>query len=161
MLPAPADRSSVGPWTSCTSSRATAHSDPGVSGSSEARSLPLSWDTPEALEAGRAIAAWTSHAAGTWKAASSATLHARLVKAVLEVVARYEERKKERGVLDFLDLLIKARDALRGSEAVRRYFRERLRVVRIDEFQDTSRHSRRREPITRSTNGFARQNEAP
>ena len=95
------------------------------------------WPTPEALEAGRAIAAWTSQAAAAWKAASSAALHARLVKAVLEVVARYEARKKERGVLDFLDLLAKARDALRGREAVRRYFRDRFRVVIIDEFQDT------------------------
>ena len=95
------------------------------------------WTTPEALEEGRAIAAWTSQAAAAWKAASSAALHARLVRAVLEVVAGYEARKKERGVLDFLDLLVKARDALRGSEAVRRYFRERFRAVIIDEFQDT------------------------
>ena len=40
-------------------------------------------------------------------------------------------------MLDFLDLLLKARDALQGSEAVRRYFRERFRVLIIDEFQDT------------------------
>src|SRR6185295_10853831 len=95
------------------------------------------WTTPEALEEARAIAAWTSQALAAWKGASSAALHARLVKAVLEVVAGYEARKKERGVLDFLDLLVKARDALRDSEAVRRYFRERFRVVIIDEFQDT------------------------
>ena len=95
------------------------------------------WSTPEALEAGRAVAAWTSQAAAAWKAASSAALHSRLVKSVLEVVARYEERKKEHGVLDFLDLLVKARDALKQSEAVRRYFNERFRFVIIDEFQDT------------------------
>ncbi len=95
------------------------------------------WDTPETLEEARAIAAWTSQTLAAWKAASSAALHARLVNAVLEVVAGYEARKKERGVLDFLDLLVKARDALRDSEAVRRYFQERFRVVIIDEFQDT------------------------
>jgi ATP-dependent helicase/nuclease subunit A len=95
------------------------------------------WTTPETLEEARAIAAWTSQALAAWKGASSAALHARLVSAVLEVVAGYEARKKERGVLDFLDLLVKARDALRDSEAVRRYFRERFRVVIIDEFQDT------------------------
>ncbi|HYU43158.1 MAG TPA: UvrD-helicase domain-containing protein [Vicinamibacteria bacterium] len=95
------------------------------------------WSTPEALEEGRAVAAWTSQAAAAWKAASSAALHSRLVKSVLEVVARYEERKKEHGVLDFLDLLVKARDALKQSEAVRRYFNERFRFVIIDEFQDT------------------------
>ena len=84
------------------------------------------WTTPETLEEARAIGAWTSQTLAAWKAASSAALHARLVGAVLEVVAGYEARKKERGVLDFLDLLVKARDALRDSEAVRRYFRERL-----------------------------------
>jgi ATP-dependent helicase/nuclease subunit A len=95
------------------------------------------WSSEAALEEGRAIAAWTSQAASAWRAASSAALHGRLVRAVLEVVARYEARKRERGVLDFLDLLLKARDALEGSEAVRRYFRERFRAVIIDEFQDT------------------------
>ncbi len=95
------------------------------------------WTTPETLEEAHGIAAWTSQTLAAWKAASSAALHARLVNAVLEVVAGYEARKKERGVLDFLDLLVKARDALRDSEAVRRYFRERFRVVIIDEFQDT------------------------
>ncbi|HEV7499204.1 MAG TPA: UvrD-helicase domain-containing protein, partial [Vicinamibacteria bacterium] len=95
------------------------------------------WDSPEALEEGRAIAAWTSQTTAAWKAATSAALHGRLVKAVLDVVARYESKKRERGVLDFLDLLAKARDALTGSEAVRRYFRERFRFVIIDEFQDT------------------------
>jgi ATP-dependent helicase/nuclease subunit A len=95
------------------------------------------WTTPDTLEDARAIGAWTSQTLAAWKGASSAALHARLVRAVLEVVAGYEARKKERGVLDFLDLLVKARDALRDSEAVRRYFRERFRVVIIDEFQDT------------------------
>ena len=95
------------------------------------------WSSPEALEEGRAVATWTSQATAAWKAASSAALHGRLVKAVLDVVARYEAKKRERGVLDFLDLLAKARDALKKSEAVRRYFRERFRFVIIDEFQDT------------------------
>jgi ATP-dependent helicase/nuclease subunit A len=95
------------------------------------------WATPEALDEGRAIAAWTGQAAAAWKAASSAALHGRLVRSVLEVVARYDARKRERGVLDFLDLLLLARDALARSEAVRRHFRERFRFVIIDEFQDT------------------------
>ena len=97
----------------------------------------MRWDSEEALEQARAIAAWTSQASAAWKAAASAALHCRLVKGVLEVVGRYEARKRERGVLDFLDLLREARDALSRSEAVRRYFRERFRFVIIDEFQDT------------------------
>ena len=39
------------------------------------------------------------------------------------MVDAYEHIKRRAGCLDFLDLLVKARDALRDSEAVRRYFR--------------------------------------
>ncbi|HEU0092338.1 MAG TPA: UvrD-helicase domain-containing protein, partial [Vicinamibacteria bacterium] len=49
----------------------------------------------------------------------------------------YERKKTDRGLLDFLDLLVKARDALRDRESVRRYFQARFRFVLIDEFQDT------------------------
>jgi ATP-dependent helicase/nuclease subunit A len=97
----------------------------------------MRWSSEEALEEARAVAAWTSQAAAAWRAAASAALHGRLVAAVLQVVARYEAKKRERGVLDFLDLLLVARDALETSEAVRLYFRERFRFVIIDEFQDT------------------------
>jgi len=95
------------------------------------------WPSAEALEEGRRIAAWSRRAASEWAAARSAELHGRLVEAVLGVVARYERKKAERGVLDFLDLLLKARNALRDHESVRRYFRQRYRYVIIDEFQDT------------------------
>jgi ATP-dependent helicase/nuclease subunit A len=57
--------------------------------------------------------------------------------ALLGVGERYARLKAERGVLDYLDLLLKARDALRDREPVRRYFRERFRRLIIDEFQDT------------------------
>ena len=59
------------------------------------------------------------------------------MRALSGVVALYERRKAERGVLDFLDLLLKARDALRDHEAVRALFRQRFRFLIIDEFQDT------------------------
>jgi ATP-dependent exoDNAse (exonuclease V) beta subunit len=51
--------------------------------------------------------------------------------------ARYERRKEEAGALDFLDLLIKARDLVRDNAEVRTEFRERFRVILVDEFQDT------------------------
>ena len=63
-----------------------------------------------------------------WKAALGASLHGRLVGALLGVVALYESKKAERGLLDFLDLLLKARDALRDRESVRRTFRRALPV---------------------------------
>ena len=50
-------------------------------------------------------------------------LHGRLVRALAGVVRIYERKKAERGVLDFLDLLVKARDALRDHAGVRAWFR--------------------------------------
>ena len=73
----------------------------------------------------------------SWNDAFGAALHGRLVRALLGVVREYEALKRRRGVLDYLDLLLKARNALRDNESVRRYFRRRFRFVLIDEFQDT------------------------
>jgi ATP-dependent exoDNAse (exonuclease V) beta subunit len=50
---------------------------------------------------------------------------------------RYEEAKQRAGALDFLDLLLKARDLVRTCEAVRRSFQQRFTHVFVDEFQDT------------------------
>jgi ATP-dependent exoDNAse (exonuclease V) beta subunit len=52
-------------------------------------------------------------------------------------LARYERRKREAGALDFLDLLINARDLVRDWPDVRRRFQSRFRVLLVDEFQDT------------------------
>jgi ATP-dependent helicase/nuclease subunit A len=95
------------------------------------------WPSPETLAEGRAIAAWTRDARGAWATGEGAALHARLVRALRGVVAIYERRKSERGVLDFLDLLVRARDALRDHEGVRGYFQSRFAHLLIDEFQDT------------------------
>jgi ATP-dependent helicase/nuclease subunit A len=95
------------------------------------------WPTSEALEEARAVAAWTSQAAAQWTAARSALLHGRLVRALRGVGTLYAARKRERGLLDFLDLLLLARNALRERESVRRHFRQRFRALIIDEFQDT------------------------
>ncbi len=48
-----------------------------------------------------------------------------------------EEKKKEAGVLDFNDLLIKARDLVKDNVEIRRYFQKRYSHLLIDEFQDT------------------------
>ena len=95
------------------------------------------WSSPESLEQARRVAAWTKEAAEKWMAALGAVLHGRLVNGLLGVTAIYERMKRELGRLDYLDLLLGARDALRGSESVRAYFRRRFRLVLIDEFQDT------------------------
>jgi ATP-dependent helicase/nuclease subunit A len=95
------------------------------------------WSSPDTLDQARKIAAWTKEASERWTAAVGAALHGRLVTSLLGVTTIYERMKRELGRLDYLDLLLKARDALRRSDAVRAYFRRRFRLVLIDEFQDT------------------------
>ena len=49
----------------------------------------------------------------------------------------YERRKQKAGALDFLDLLMRARNLVRENEDVRREFQDRFRFILVDEFQDT------------------------
>jgi ATP-dependent exoDNAse (exonuclease V) beta subunit len=68
---------------------------------------------------------------------ADADLAALLHEEMRQCLDRYEERKQEAGALDFLDLLIKARDLVRDNADVCREFRRRFRVILVDEFQDT------------------------
>jgi ATP-dependent helicase/nuclease subunit A len=52
-------------------------------------------------------------------------------------IARYHELKLQAGRLDFLDLLVRARDLVYSCAPVRAEFQRRLRCIFIDEFQDT------------------------
>ncbi len=54
-----------------------------------------------------------------------------------DAVQRYEARKQRAGAVDFLDLLIRARDLVRDDAAVRHDFQRRFRYLLVDEFQDT------------------------
>lgn len=63
----------------------------------------------------------------------AALVHVELQDAIL----RYEERKIRAGVVDFLDLLIRARDLVRDRADVRCDFQQRFRYLLVDEFQDT------------------------
>src|SRR6185295_13922842 len=84
---------------------------PAISGN--VRGNRARWFRPELLDEARAIADWSRQASTTWKAAHGAALHGRIMAALAGVGDRYRRLKGERGVLDFLDLLLKARDALR------------------------------------------------
>ncbi len=95
------------------------------------------WPSSEALEEAKRIGEWTKSAPIEWQQAWGASLHGRLVRALGGVVALYEEKKAADGMLDFLDLLLLARNALRDHESVRRALRHRFRLLLIDEFQDT------------------------
>src|SRR5690606_18259554 len=70
-------------------------------------------------------------------AAAEADLAACLSCDLAPVVTAYEELKAKSGTLDFLDLLIRARDLVTKNEAVREELRARTRAVFVDEFQDT------------------------
>ena len=95
------------------------------------------WRTGEALDRAREIARWTGQAPEDWRAQLGAELHALLVRKLEGVLESYARKKQAEGLLDFVDLLVKARDALRDRESVRRHARERFRHLLIDEFQDT------------------------
>src|SRR6202050_1379116 len=53
------------------------------------------------------------------------------------IVAYYEALKERAGVLDFLDLLLVARDLVRDNADVRADLQQRFSHIFIDEFQDT------------------------
>ncbi|HVL66905.1 MAG TPA: UvrD-helicase domain-containing protein [Vicinamibacterales bacterium] len=68
---------------------------------------------------------------------ADADLAAALQQELGAVVRQYEELKGRAGALDFLDLLLKARDLVKGDAAVRRGFQLRFTHLFVDEFQDT------------------------
>jgi ATP-dependent exoDNAse (exonuclease V) beta subunit len=68
---------------------------------------------------------------------ADADLAAALQGELAGAIARYEELKARSGALDFLDLLLKARDLVRGNASVRRGFHTRFTHIFVDEFQDT------------------------
>jgi ATP-dependent exoDNAse (exonuclease V) beta subunit len=73
----------------------------------------------------------------TFLDAADADLAALVREELRPVIAAYEEVKKREGKLDFLDLLIKARDLIRGDAVVRAELQQRFTHFFIDEFQDT------------------------
>jgi ATP-dependent helicase/nuclease subunit A len=68
---------------------------------------------------------------------AGADLAALLQTELGETVVQYQLLKERTGKLDFLDLLIRARDLLVQSPVVRQHFQERFTHLFVDEFQDT------------------------
>lgn len=68
---------------------------------------------------------------------ADADLAAALQHELMGAVRRYGELKARSGSLDFLDLLLKARDLVKRNEMVRRSFQSRFTHIFVDEFQDT------------------------
>jgi len=64
-------------------------------------------------------------------------LVAGLAKTLREPLAAYDRRKRSAAVIDFDDLLLRARQLLRDHEDVRQAISARRRRLLVDEFQDT------------------------
>ncbi len=73
----------------------------------------------------------------TFQHAAGADLAATLRAEMWELVEEYDRLKRRAGKLDFLDLLLLARDLVRNQPDVRRYLQDRFTHIFIDEFQDT------------------------
>jgi len=72
-------------------------------------------------------------------AETSAEASLRLLGVAADIAKAYEDRKLELGVLDFDDLLIRARELLVGPkrQGVRKRLADQIRLLLVDEFQDT------------------------
>ncbi|WP_077212003.1 UvrD-helicase domain-containing protein [Bacillus dakarensis] len=64
-------------------------------------------------------------------------LHPKIVHFVLPIIEYCQQRKQERGLVDFQDLLLKTTALLREHQDVRTYFKQRYTHLLVDEFQDT------------------------
>ena len=72
-----------------------------------------------------------------FRMAADADLAALLQGELRGAIARYESLKASAGALDFLDLLVGARDLVKDKPQVRIGFQKRFKRIFVDEFQDT------------------------
>ena len=68
---------------------------------------------------------------------ADADLAALLQQELRGALDRYEQMKAKDGALDFLDLLLVARNLVRDNRHVREGFQDRFKRIFVDEFQDT------------------------
>ena len=72
-----------------------------------------------------------------FRMAADADLAALLQQELRGALQRYEDMKAKDGALDFLDLLLVARNLVRDNRHVREGFQHRFKRIFVDEFQDT------------------------
>jgi ATP-dependent exoDNAse (exonuclease V) beta subunit len=72
-----------------------------------------------------------------FRMSADADLAALLQSDLRGAIDRYDELKARAGALDFLDLLLGARDLVRDNAIVRQGFQTRFKRIFVDEFQDT------------------------
>ncbi len=95
------------------------------------------WKADEAFDECRAITLEIAERGALWEKEKNASFYSGLVLALQGVQSIYERRKNEAGVLDYVDLLVKAAEALRNNASLRSYFRRKFRAIIVDEYQDT------------------------
>ncbi|MBK5290109.1 MAG: UvrD-helicase domain-containing protein [Acidobacteriia bacterium] len=72
-----------------------------------------------------------------FRSSADADLAAQVREEMQDLVDRYDDLKRRSGKLDFLDLLILARNLVRDCQPVRTYLHSRFTHIFVDEFQDT------------------------
>jgi ATP-dependent exoDNAse (exonuclease V) beta subunit len=77
------------------------------------------------------------HELTNFRERAGANLAPLLREEIWPVLGYYEAQKRRAGRLDFLDLMFKARDLVRGEATVRAALQQRFSHIFIDEFQDT------------------------
>ncbi len=102
-----------------------------------ARGNRQNWEPQEACRRQKEICSELKRSRETALLSLRGRLTAELVCWCGGYLSAVERAKEEGGALDFQDLLLKARDLLRGSREVRGYFQRRFRYLLVDEFQDT------------------------
>ncbi|MFO0877064.1 MAG: UvrD-helicase domain-containing protein [Gemmataceae bacterium] len=94
----------------------------------------------EAFEAFRAELGkinWETFEADPEEVTEAVLVGQRWIRVALTVLESYRERKKQAGVVDFQDLLTRARNLLRDHPSVRQQLQSRFKFILVDELQDT------------------------
>ena len=95
------------------------------------------WQPPIALHEARTILAHVKDCFLTARAVWLHNLTVGLARWLGGYVQAYQAEKQQHGSLDFLDLLVFMRDALKQKRELRRYFQRKFDFLLVDEVQDT------------------------
>lgn len=95
------------------------------------------WKPATTLDEVRALFSQVNDAHTQARAAASHNLSVGLVRWLDGYLSAYQEKKRERSTLDFVDLLLLTRNLLRHNLDVRRYYQWKFHFLLVDEFQDT------------------------
>src|SRR5262249_21211071 len=99
--------------------------------------IKTNWRLATALEQVRAWFGQIGNAHAQARAVAMHNLSVSLVRWLDGYFAAYQEKKRERSTLDFVDLLLFTRELVKHDMTVRRYYQWKYHFLLVDEFQDT------------------------